>query len=81
MLRFHSAARKHEVSTRDIERAVRHAMVVDALNDGKRLYLGPGLDGTLLEVVTQSQGGKSEIAIHAMKMRRKYRSLLAGEGI
>ena len=56
-------------------------MVVDALNDGKRLYLGPGLDGTLLEVVTQSQGGKSEIAIHAMKMRRKYRSLFAGEGI
>jgi len=45
-------------------------MITDDLDDGKRLYLGPGRNGSLIEVVTMSLGRSSAMAIHAM--RRKY---------
>jgi hypothetical protein len=79
MLKIHSAARRHRVSERNIEHAVRHAMITEDLDDGKRLYLGPGSNGDLLEVVTISKGVGIEVAIHAMRMRRRYRYLLGEE--
>jgi hypothetical protein len=36
-------------------------------------------DAELLEVVTIGRDDGSELAIHAMKMRRKYRRLLSGD--
>ena len=53
-------------------------LVADDLDDDLRLYLGAKQDGTLLEVVTLMRQEGTEIAIHAMAMRAKYRSLLPG---
>jgi hypothetical protein len=40
------------------------------------LYLGPDRSGSLLEVVVIERDDDSELAIHAMKMRRSYQELL-----
>lgn len=73
------SALKHGISVEDIDHAVRNAMVSDDLDDDLRLYLGPSRSGSLLEVVVIVRGnGRSELAIHAMPMRDKYRRLLPG---
>jgi hypothetical protein len=43
------------------------------------LDLGPARNAQLLEVVTIVRDDGSELAIHAMKMRAKYRRLLPGD--
>jgi hypothetical protein len=40
------------------------------------MYLGPSPSADLLEVVTIVRDDGSELVIHAMKMRPKYRRLL-----
>lgn len=40
------------------------------------LYLGPDRAGNLLEVVILERDDGSELAIHAMKMRKQYQHLL-----
>ncbi len=40
------------------------------------LYLGPDRAGNLIEVVVIERDDGSEVAIHAMKMRRRYRQLI-----
>jgi hypothetical protein len=42
------------------------------------LYLGPSRTADLLEVVTIVRADGSELAIHAMRMRARYRRLLGG---
>lgn len=54
-------------------------MSVDDQEDDTRLYLGPARDAELLEVVTIVREDGSELVIHAMKMRSKYRRLLPGD--
>ena len=54
-------------------------MSIDEQEDDTRLYLGPARDAELLEVVTISREDGSELVIHAMKMRPKYRRLLPGD--
>ena len=49
------------------------------VDDDLRLYIGPTRSGALLEVVTIVRDDDSELAIHAMAMRSKYRPLLGGE--
>lgn len=51
---------------------------LDDQDDDTRLYLGPTHDAKLLEVVTIVRADGSELAIHAMAMRAKYRRLLPG---
>jgi hypothetical protein len=51
---------------------------IDDQDDDTRLYLGPARNAKLLEVVTIVRDDASELAIHAMKMRRKYEELLPG---
>jgi hypothetical protein len=75
-LKVHNAARKHGISDQDIKHAVNHAMSIDDRDDGTRLYLGPARDADLLEVSTITRVGSAEIAIHAMRMRPKYRRIL-----
>jgi hypothetical protein len=76
---IHPAALKHGVPVEDVEHAVRNAMVSDDLDDDLRLYLGPSRSASLLEVIVVVRGGdRSELAIHAMQMREKYRRLLPG---
>ncbi len=74
-LLIHSSARKHGLSDRDIEHAVKHAMSIDDQDDDLRLYLGPARNSELIEVATIAGYGAMEMAIHAMKMRSKYRWL------
>jgi len=51
-------------------------MAIEAHDDDTRLYLGPSRSADLLEVVTIVRDDGSELVIHAMKMRPKYRRLL-----
>jgi hypothetical protein len=75
----HPSARKHGIADEDIQHATMNAMAIDDQDDDLRLYLGPARNADLLEVVTILRDDQSELAIHAMKMRDKYRPLLPGE--
>ena len=54
-------------------------MAVDDLDDDLRLYLGPSRSGEPLEVMSvRREDDRTELVIHAMPMRAKYRRLLPG---
>jgi hypothetical protein len=76
---INSSARKHGVADEDIEHAIDNVMSIDDQDDDTRLYLGPARNADLLEVVTIVRDDGSELVIHAMKMRPKYRRLLPGD--
>jgi hypothetical protein len=76
---IHASARKHGIADEDIEHAIANAMSIDDQEDDTRLYLGPARNAELLEVVTILRDDGSELAIHAMRMRPKYRRLLPGD--
>jgi hypothetical protein len=76
LVEIHPSARKHGIADEDIEHAVTHAMTMDDQQDDTRLYLGPSRTADLLEVVTIVRADEEELAIHAMRMRPKYRPLL-----
>lgn len=78
-MEIHSSARKHGVDDEDIEHAIENVMSADEQDDDTRLYLGPARNAELLEVVTIVRADGSELVIHAMKMRPKYRRLLPGD--
>ena len=79
MREVHPVALKHGIEVSDIKHTLRHPLRLIDLNDGRCLFLGAARNGELLEVITASRTDGSEIAIHAMKMRRKYATLLPGE--
>ena len=76
---IHPSARKHGIADEDIEHATANAMSIDDQEDDTRLYLGPTRNADILEVVTIVRDDGTELAIHAMKMRRKYQRLLPGD--
>lgn len=55
-------------------------MTIADQDEDTRLYLGPARNAALLEVVRVMRDGDdgSELAIHAMSMRVKYKRLLPG---
>jgi len=73
---IHESAHKHGIAAEDIRHATKHAMTIEDQDDNTRLYLGPCRDAQLLEVVAIRRDDGSELAIHAMAMRPKYRPLL-----
>ncbi len=75
---IHPSARRHNIADEDIKHAVTNAMAIDDQDDDTRLYLGPARNAEMLEVATIVRDDGSELAIHAMRMRRKYRRLLSG---
>jgi hypothetical protein len=77
-MEVHPAARKHGVADEDIMHPTDNAITADDQDDDTRLYLGPARNAGMLEVVTVVRDDGSELAIHAMKMRAKYRRLLPG---
>jgi hypothetical protein len=79
MREVHPAALRHGIEVADIKHALRHPMKVVEHDDGSRLHLGPGRNAELLEVVTVRRPDGSERAVHAMKMRPKYATLLPRE--
>ncbi len=78
-MELHPSAFKHGVAPEDIEHALRNAMVIEDQDDDSRLYLGPASNAQLLEIVTLVRDDGSELVIHALPMRVKYRRLLPGE--
>ena len=78
LVEIHPSARRHGIADEDIKHAMRHAIAVDDQGDETRLYLGPSRSAELLEIVTILRDDESELTIHAMKMRPKYRRLLPG---
>jgi hypothetical protein len=79
MRRVHETALKHGISVANIEHAMRHPIRVIPQDDGTYMYLGPATNAELLEVVTVPRPDGSELAVHAMKMRPKYATLLPSE--
>jgi hypothetical protein len=79
-LDVHPAARKRGIRDDAIRHAVDNALASDDQDDDTRLHLGPDFDGGLLEIVTIVRDDASELAIHAMAMRPKYRWLLPPQG-
>ena len=77
---LYDSARKHGVGDADIRHAVEHALVAAEDDEGKVLYLGPDRAGNMLEVVTVTRTDDTEVAIHAMRMRRMYEPLLRDTG-
>ena len=75
---IHPSARKHGIADEDIAHGLRHALAIDDQDEDTRLYLGPSRSADLLGVVTIVRDDGSELVIHAMKMRPKYRRLLPG---
>ena len=76
---LHPSAFKHGAGAEDIEHAVRNAVAIEQLEDDLCLYLGPGRDGVLLEVITlQRDAERGDVVVHAMVMPAKYRRLLPG---
>jgi hypothetical protein len=75
----HESARKHGVVDEDIDHAIDHALAIeDAGEDPDRwLVVGPDRAGNLLEVVVLTTVEDTQLAIHAMPLRAKFRRLLA----
>jgi hypothetical protein len=78
------SARKHGVTDADIRHAVANHLHAEEVDEGEPplrvLYLGPDRAANLLEIVAIERDDGSELAIHAMKMRRKYEPLLPWRG-
>jgi hypothetical protein len=76
---IHPSARKHGIADEDIEHAINNAMAIDDQEDDVRLYLGPARNADLLEVGTIIRSDGTELALHAMRLRPRYRRLLPGD--
>ena len=77
-MEVHDSARKHDVVDEDIHHAIDNALAIeDAGEDPDRwLVIGPDRGGNLLEVVVMTTVENTQLAIHAMPMRAKFRRLL-----
>ena len=77
-MEIHDSARKHGVVDKDIHHAIDHALAIeDAGEDPDRwLLIGPDRAGNLLEVVVLMTVEGTQLAIHAMPMRAKFRRLV-----
>lgn len=58
---------------------MKHAVAIDDQDDDTQLYIGPSRSGAVLEVLAVRRADASELVIHAMPMRPKYRRLLPGD--
>lgn len=78
---INASARRHGIEDADIRHAITHAVFSDEIDPEppvRRLHLGPDRSGNMLEVVTLHFDDGGVLAIHAMKMTKKYRRLLEG---
>jgi hypothetical protein len=77
---IHRSARKHGVPDGDIRHATERFTIAYPLDDDgppwRELRLGPSRAGNLLEIVVLVLDDGTELIIHAMRMRPKYRDLL-----
>ena len=66
-----TSARKHGISDDDMTHAFNHPILVDDLDDGFTMFIGPDQAGNLLEVGAVDSGD-GPIVVHAMAARAKY---------
>lgn len=71
-MRIGAPARNHGVAEEDIFHAVRNAMRRRDMGENLTMYIGPALDGALLEVGVLDANGDDPVAIHAMALRTKF---------
>jgi hypothetical protein len=65
------SARKHGIADDDMRHALRNPLLVEDLDDGLTMFVGPARDGTPLEVgVADSDAGP--VIVHAMRARPRY---------
>jgi hypothetical protein len=80
----HKSARRHRVGDDDILHAAAHPLVVvDVESEGdppKLFVIGPSRAGNLLEVVMLILVEDRLLAIHAMRLQRRYYELLPEDG-
>lgn len=71
------SALRHSIGPEDIQHALRHALVVEEIDEDPTRYLVLGADraGKLLELVVLDRP-QGPAVMHAMAMRAKYRILL-----
>ena len=63
---------KHGVPEADIWHAVRNATRRVIMDDDLTMLIGPGLDGSMLEVGVLDIDGEDAVVIHAMALRPKF---------
>jgi hypothetical protein len=66
-----ASAYKHGVSAEDMLHALRNPIRVDYLDESFTMFVGPGHDGTLLEIGT-ADSDSGPVIVHADRARRKY---------
>lgn len=73
------SSRRHGIDDEDMQHGVEYALVIEEIGDDplRFLVLGPDRAGNLLELVILDRP-QGPAAIHAMKMREKYRRYLPG---
>lgn len=64
------SARKHGIADEDMIHAVEHALVSVDQDDYRVLFIGPAVDGKLLEVVVVTD--QPPAIIHAMHLRPAF---------
>jgi hypothetical protein len=71
------SARKHGISDDDMRHALRNPMLVDDMDDGLTMFVGPARDGALIEVGV-ADSGTGPVIVHAMRARRRYLRMKGG---
>ena len=66
-----TSARKHGIHDDDMIHAFNHPILVEDLDDGFTMFIGPNQSGNLLEVGVVDSG-EGPIVVHAMAARTKY---------
>lgn len=75
-MRIADSAREHEVPDADIRHAVRHAIREIDLGDGLTMLIGGAVTGHLLEIGVLDFDSDDPVAIHAMRLRKKFHRFL-----
>ena len=66
-----TSARKHGIHDDDMIHAFNYPILVEDLDDGFTMFIGPNQAGNLLEVGVVDSG-EGPIIVHAMTARTKY---------
>ena len=79
-VRIRASARKHGIHDEDIRHALRHALGWKRLDrvgvPAMTLIVGPDRAANLLETIVVHDDDGTDVVIHAMRLRPRYRMLL-----
>lgn len=75
-VRIGDPATKHGVVESDVVHAMSNAVRRVVMDEGFTMLIGPGADGTLLEIGILDFEGDDPVVIHAMALRPKFYQFL-----